>query len=162
MDIDPSEEGRTGGERKSEEAQQRQTAMRRDSEVVHAAFQDLGVALGTSRAKWCEMHGLPRLDGDRDIVAFSQCAKRYLIAEVEGISSGQPEQKLYKAIGQIVLAASCNPLDGWSRDLCIVVHGEEIARHLRRATALQNLRVSAFHVGDSPATDECLFGSFPL
>jgi hypothetical protein len=45
------------------------------------------------------------IEGDRDIVAFYKATHRCLIAEVEGKSSGQPEQKVYRAIGQILAAA---------------------------------------------------------
>jgi len=64
------------------------------------------------RKGWCHSQGLPYLEGDPDIVAYDQSGMRCLIVEVEGASSGQPEQKLYKAIGQIVRTASNFP-EGW-------------------------------------------------
>jgi hypothetical protein len=103
VDIDPSEEGRTGGERKTDLARQRQIAMFKDAARVRRGLRKLGVTVG-SRSDWHLQCGLPLLDGDRDIVAVHSRRRQYVIAEVEGVSSGQPEQKLYKAVGQAVMA----------------------------------------------------------
>jgi hypothetical protein len=43
---------------------------------------------------------LPHVTGDADVIAFNTRHRCDLIAKVEGETSGQPEQKLYKAIGQ--------------------------------------------------------------
>jgi hypothetical protein len=81
-----------------------------------------------------------------------------VIAEVEGASSGQPEQKLYKAIGQIVRTASTLPA-GWHCHLVIVVYGEKIADHLRRAKALEKLDIAALSLADRKGADGWLFGT---
>jgi hypothetical protein len=173
VDIDPSEEGRTGGERQTDEARRRQLAMREDAETVRERLRALDVTVGGSRRDWhlsCELplidhgdrvidHGDRVIDhGDRDIVAVHNRMRSYLIAEVEGASSGQPEQKLYKAIGQVVLAASQPICKGWSRTLCVVVHGESIAGKLRSAKALAQLGVAALHLTPIVRKDEWLFG----
>src|SRR2546426_8398441 len=97
VDIDPSEEGRTGGERKTREARARQRQMQKDADAARRGLRSLGVTADGGRAAWQQEQDLPRLDGDRDIVAFNRKQRFYIIAEVEGASSGQPEQKLYKA-----------------------------------------------------------------
>src|SRR5690606_21329088 len=102
MDIDPSEEGKTGGERRSEEAKHRQEEMIRSGRIVRDKAEQLGIEVVGDRASWFARNDLPEVPGDRDVVAFHAEKKLLLIAEVEGASSGQPEQKLYKAIGQIV------------------------------------------------------------
>ena len=85
---------------------------------------------------------LPSVSGDRDIVAINAEARQLIVAEVEGASSGQPEQKLYKAIGQIVLALHATRKNGFKTAHVIVVHGDSIAKHLRRAVALKEIGVS--------------------
>src|SRR5207247_175496 len=142
VDIDPSEEGRTGGERKTREARARQRQMQKDADAVRRALRSLGVTADGGRAAWHEEQGLPRLDGDRDIVAFDRNHGVYVIAEVEGASSGQPEQKLYKAIGQLVRAAGDPPAKGWRRRLVLVVAGEAMAAHLAQVRVLHRLSVS--------------------
>jgi len=159
VDIDASEEGRTGGERTTGEARRVQRKMQTDSNRVRREFKKLGVTVGGKRAAWFDLHTLPRVEGDRDIVAFHQEKKVCLIAETEGSSIGQPEQKLYKAIGQLVVAASAGELAGWSRALVLVVHGEEIAEHLGRAKVLEKLGISALALGKTRTGDEWLFGA---
>lgn len=160
-DIDPSEEGRTGGTRKTGEAQAQEEAMRSAANKVRARFAKLGVTVGGGRERWFRQNGFPKVDGDRDIVAFQPSCKRYLIAEAEGVSSGQPEQKLYKAIGQIVVAASLPPLAGWQRELVLVVHGDGITGHLERVTALERLGVSALSIAEDPRDDCWIIGKRP-
>ncbi len=159
VDIDPSEEGRTGGKRTSVAAMGRQVQMVEDATNVREEFNRLKVTVGGNRVEWFKSHRLPRIVGDRDIIAFHLPAKRCVIAEVEGASAGQPEQKLYKAIGQIVIAASSEVPDGWSRSLVLVVHGTEIAKHLDRANALKKLSIAALAIGTSECADRWLFGS---
>lgn len=161
VDIDPSEEGRTGGERKATTARASQVQMRRAAERVRSSFAELGVTVGGARKKWFAKYSLPRVDGDRDIVAFQPTRRRYLIAEAEGVSSGQAEQKLYKAIGQIVVAASVAPFDGWRRQLVLVVHRDEITEHLSRATALERLGVAAVSIAEHPQMDRWIIGARP-
>ena len=80
-----------------------------------------------------------------------------LIAEAEGDSSGQPEQKLYKALGQLVMAAGVPTVEGWERALVLVVHGDQMAKHLGRAHALTKLGVSALVLDANPSADRWIF-----
>jgi hypothetical protein len=139
VDIDPSEEGRTGGKRESAASQHRQEAMLADAPRVRDAFKALKVGMG-QRKHWCQSYALPYLEGDPDITAYDPHSKRCIVAEVEGASSGQPEQKLYKAIGQMVRIASNIP-SGWHGTLVLVVYGVKIAEHLRRSQALAKLGI---------------------
>lgn len=95
----------TGGKRKTHEARVRQREMQMDARAVRQALRDLGVTADGGRLEWHRRNELPRVDGDRDIVAFNRKLGRYVIAEVEGMSSGQPEQKLY--IPKWVLILRC-------------------------------------------------------
>jgi hypothetical protein len=158
VDIDASEEGRTGSKRTTDKARARQQQMQKDGETTRRGLQRLGVSVGGNRAVWYREHRLSQLNGDHDIVAFNTKKRLYLIAEVEGESSGQPEQKLYKAIGQIVMAASDDVLDGWKRKLVLVVHGEEICGHIARARALEKLGISAIALADNKNHGRWLFG----
>jgi hypothetical protein len=157
VDIDPSEEGRTGSRRESESARQRQNEMVADAPRVRKEFRALGVSVG-DRKRWCAVQGLPYLEGDPDIVAYDRSSRRCVVAEVEGASSGQPEQKLYKAIGQIVRTASHLP-KGWRCHLMVVVYGDKIARHLLRAKVLEKLDIAALHLEDQQRADRWLFGA---
>ena len=159
VDIDASEEGRTGGPRTSDEARQQQEAMLRDAQRVRAAFATLGVVVGGERRAWFEMHRLPVVNGDRDIVAMHPEERRLVIAEVEGASTGQPEQKLYKAIGQLVMAAGEAPPEHWQRSLVLVVHGAALAKHLNRAAALATLGVAGLELATEPGEDRWCFSS---
>ncbi len=158
VDIDPSEEGRTGGPRIDDNSRSRQTQMKKDADRVRKEFEELGVTVGGSRAEWYQSNSLPAIDGDRDVVAFHPRKKLCTIAEVEGFSAGQPEQKLYKAIGQIVMAASCHEIEGWTQNLILVVYGKEIADHLGRAHALNKLGISAVSISSDELQDMWLFG----
>ena len=158
VDIDASEEGRTGGERKSPESRATQKRMAAESKQARAELTKLDVKVGGPRADWFEEHGLPEIKGDRDIVAFNPASKICLIAEVEGESTGQPEQKLYKAIGQIIMATSCEEPKGWVMKFALVVHGKGIAEQLHRATSLKRLGISALSLSASADDDEWLFG----
>src|SRR5262245_43448903 len=70
VDIDPSEEGLTGGPRSNDEAELRRCRMKDDASGVRADFQKLGVTVGGKRRKWFDAHRLPHILGDRDIVAL--------------------------------------------------------------------------------------------
>lgn len=159
VDIDASEEGRTGGARTNDEARRQQAAMQRDARRVRASLATLGVVVGGERRAWFKKHGLPVVNGDRDIVAMHPAEQRLVIAEVEGASTGQPEQKLYKAIGQLVMAASEAPPLKWQRSLVLVVHGAAIAAHLNRAAALARLGVAGLALAPEPSEDRWCFGS---
>jgi hypothetical protein len=156
VDIDPSEEGRTGSKRESAESKLRQAAMQADAPRVRESLHAIGANVG-DRKHWCESSNLQYLEGDPDIVAYDPQKRRFIVAEVEGASSGQPEQKLYKAIGQIVRTASNLPSD-WQGRLAIVVYGEKIANHLQRARALVKLEISGLALADDSRADRWLFG----
>lgn len=161
MDIDPSEEGRTGGARRSEEAKQRQEEMVRSAQRVRKAATQLGIEIVGNRAQWFAGNGFPVVPGDRDIVAIHPEERTLLIVEVEGASSGQPEQKLYKAIGQIVLALGKPIPDGWTRSFVLAVHGDAIARNLNDAHALARFGVSGISLAEEREHDVWAFGRKP-
>ena len=158
-DIDASEEGRTGGQRKTEEARDTQERMQTEGEKARRELKKLGVQVGEGRAEWFGKNGLPTIEGDRDIVALHPASSRCLIVEVEGQSKGQPEQKLYKAIGQLIMAASQTPQQGWKVKLVLVVYGEKIAEHLGRAKALQRIDIAALALATDPSEDRWLFNA---
>ena len=157
VDIDASEEGRTGGARITSEARLQQQRMIEAAVRVRAEFKTLGVQIGGCRTDWHGTHGLPPVAGDRDIVAFHEKRGICLIVEAEGASSGQPETKLYKAIGQLVMAASSVCLREWTVALVLVANGNEITEHLNRATALTKLDISALALDDDPQKDQWCF-----
>jgi hypothetical protein len=156
VDIDPSQQGRTGGPRKLKESEERQAKMRADADYVHLEFKELGVTIG-NRSHWCRSQRFPYLGGDPDIVAYNPQKKCCIVAEVEGESSGQPEQKLYKAIGQMVRTVSDLP-EGWKSRPVIVVCGPKIADHLKRARAITKLGISGVAITDDARNDRWLFG----
>ncbi len=158
VDVDPSEVGRTGAQRVNDAARDRQFRMRCDGQAACNELRTLGATVGGSRGDWCRQYELAKLAGDRDIVAVHHASRRYVIVEVEGESSGQPEQKLYKAIGQIVIAATEPLMDGWERRLVLAVYGDQIARHLARASVLQHIGVSGLKMASNPTEDRWLFG----
>jgi hypothetical protein len=127
-----------------------------DAQEVRRELRDLNVAVG-GRKCWCQSQSLPYLEGDPDVIAYDQFAKNLIVAEVEGESSGQPEQKLYKAIGQMVRTVSHLP-PSWSAHLVIVVYGDKIADHLQRAHALAKLGISGLALADDASRDRWLFG----
>jgi len=156
VDIDASEEGRTGGERRTQRARQRQLAMQADAELVREAFAELGVTVGGARRAWFARYELPAIPGDHDIIAFHRASRVVAIVEVEGVSSGQPEQKLYKAMGQIAMALGDGAPAGWRRSLLVAVFGDAIASHLRRASiALARLNVSAVALSTVDQQEDC-------
>ena len=127
-----------------------------DAKLVRETLRVMEASVG-SRKHWCRPQSLPYLVGDPDIVAYEAKRKQFVVAEVEGASSGQPEQKLYKAIGQIVRTASNLP-SGWRGSLVIVVYGEKIANHLKQARALAKLGIRGLALADDPRDDWWLFG----
>src|SRR5262245_25988340 len=158
-DIDASEEGRTGGERKVPISVARRLAMQTDARKVRLQFERIGVHVGKKSDNWKRAFGttLARIEGDRDIIAVHPEQKLLLVVEVEGVSSGQPEQKLYKAIGQIVLATAGCTLPGYSRSLVVAVHGAEVVRHLRLASALGTIGVAGVHIARERKYEELPF-----
>jgi len=160
VDIDPSEEGRTGGTRENGESVRRQEKMREDGLWVRKKFEELGVRVG-DRKRWCKANGFRYLQGDPDIVAYDAAGKRCLIAEVEGASSGQPEQKLYKAVGQMVRTVGCLPSD-WHFHCSIVVHGGAIQAHLEQMHALEKLDIAGLALRETESSDRWVFGTPPF
>jgi len=134
--------------------------MRSDGERARKVLKEIGVTVGGVRREWFGHHNLPVVRGDRDILAFHKRRRILLVAEAEGISGAQPEQKLYKAIGQIVMAASEEVPIGWNRRLFLVVHGKSITEHLSRVIFLEQLGVSAISIEDY-MVDRWIFGSPP-
>lgn len=151
VDIDASEEGRTGGPRRTPEARQRQAAMTRDAALARKELERLGAQVGGSRDDWKCRVGLPDdapwVPGDRDVIGYLISSNRILVAEVEGSSSGQPEQKLYHAVGQLVLAAGEQIPAGWSRELALVVD-QQLESVARRAAAVACVGVTAYSVAE--------------
>lgn len=165
VDIDASELGETGGARKSPEAVARQKAMQSEGHEAMAKLSVLGATVRGPRAPWFAtlMQSHPQcgglvVPGDRDIVAVHPEKRRLIVAEVEGESSGQPEAKLYKAIGQAVMAASETEPGGLDASFVVVVYGNRIAAHLRRATVLEGINVSGVSISLSPDQDEWILG----
>ena len=155
VDIDPSEEGRTGGIRRSNSSIELQARMQADAMRIKKALGELGATLGR-RSHWCHLEGIPHFEGDPDIVAYDR-QNNCVIAKVEGESSGQPEQKVYKAIGQMVRTVSNLP-PGWHSRLVIVVYGDKISAHLQRAHALAKLGISGLSIANEAGADRWLFG----
>lgn len=163
VDVDPSELGRTGGENIGEEARRDRVRMQQEGNDAVERMRALGVQVGGGRFAWRTKHGLPEVIGDRDIAAFHPFTNRCIIAEAEGASSGQPEQKLYKAIGQLVLAAGEVDVPGWEVSFVLVAYGEKIARHLRRAGVLPKINIYALDLTEEErALDHWIFGRPPL
>lgn len=99
MDIDPSEEGRTGSTRQTEVAKSRQARMLVEAPKALEQLARLGVLVGDRQRKWKGRFGnrLPLPKGDRDIIAVHEDRRHLWIVEVEGDSAGQPEGKIYRA-----------------------------------------------------------------
>jgi hypothetical protein len=155
VDIDPSEEGRTASGKVLNLRNGKKQCWQTRPEWWPRSKRWTSVSVIASR--WCQARELPYLEGDPDVVAYDPLQKRCVIAEVEGASAGQPEQKLYKAIGQMVRTVSNLP-PSWTSHLVIVVYGDQIADHLQRARALAKLGVSGLALGDNAREDRWLFG----
>jgi hypothetical protein len=162
VDIDSSEMGNTGGERKSEKSKERQRQMEQAGSESCDALALLGVRLGRGRAAWMKQNAVPQVKGDRDIIAFHKDKRLLLIAEVEGESSGQPEQKLYKAMGQLVMAASEPVPSGWRRVLVLVVVDGKMTPYLQRVEALTKLGISRLALATTPKSDWCSPNATPF
>ena len=91
------------------------------------------------------------------MIAIHGATRRILIAEVEGASSGQPEAKLYKAIGQLVTAVDSCDWRGYVPAYVLAVHGRPMIAHLRRAAVLRRLGISAVHIAELRDNDEWIF-----
>ncbi|MCZ7652133.1 MAG: hypothetical protein M5U13_13605 [Thermoanaerobaculia bacterium] len=161
VDIDASEEGRTGGERTTPAARERQERMRVEGAKAREGLRALGVTVGGKRAAWFKVNQLPVISGDHDIVGFHRQSRLLVLAEVEGESTGQPEQKAYKAVGQILRAASQQEPPDWERQLVVVVSGEEIRRHLGAMAVLTKLGISGVAIDAGGSPDVWVFGERP-
>jgi hypothetical protein len=164
IDIDPSEEGRTGGDRKSAESKDRQRRMGEDFATVRAAVERLKhVRLGKRSSEWERRFAgaVGPIAGDRDILAIHQPDTRVVIVEVEGESSGQPEQKVYKAVGQAVAACSATIPQGFTATVGVVVYGKPLGVHLRGCSKLKDLGMFGLRLDDAPEKDEWIFGRPP-
>lgn len=164
VDIDPSEEGRTGGEFTKPEAKRRRRQMQQSAKIVREEFAKLKVQVGGCRKDWLKGVGVsdlctvfPCLESDRDVVAIHPESKSVVIAEIEGETSGQPEQKLYKAIGQVIFAVAAVTTDDWEIGYILVVHGDGLAKRLRRVPILRLLEISALHLAEKKKNDKWLF-----
>jgi hypothetical protein len=163
VDIDPSEEGRTGSPRQSEQAKALQQRMLTDGPLALGHLQRIGAHVGGRKDKWnsCfgKMHHLPK--GDRDIIAVHAEKRILWVAEIEGDSGGQPEGKVYKALGQLVCAVSETHLPEFRRFLSLVVWGPRVTAHLKRTRACAQLGISGLAIADAPEADDWLFGERP-
>ncbi len=160
VDIDPSEEGRTGSTRQTEQAKARQRLMLEQAPLAIRQLKDLGVFVGERKRHWKAQFKdqLPLPPGDRDILAVNTDRRILWVAEVEGDSSGQPEGKMYKALGQLVCAVTEMHIPNFDRFFSLVVWGDNMANHLMRARAIQQLGVSGLVIGESAVDDRWLFG----
>jgi hypothetical protein len=173
VDIDPSEEGRTGDKRKSNEAKKRQKEMKAAGEKALKDLQKLGAHICRKKCGiWLlEKSFLQFRNGDndilpflrrRDILAFHPEDKICLIAEVEGVSSKQPEQRIYNAVGQLVQAFSIKSIAGWKRKkpILFLVVGEELAGNLTKMkTGLKKLNITGIVIGKNKKNNKVLFGT---
>ena len=160
VDIDASEEGRTGSARQTSEAKARHAQVLAEAPRFVRELAHLGVFVGDRTRKWSAHFGkaLPVPKGDRDIIAVHRAIRLLWIAEVEGESGGQPEVKIYKALGQLVCAVTESQLPGFQTFFSLVVWGERACAHLARAAAVASLGISALAVGETYADDHWLFG----
>jgi hypothetical protein len=112
VDIDPSEEGRTGSKRESAESKLRQAAMQADAPRVRESLHAIGANVG-DRKHWCESSNLPYLEGDPDIVAYD------------------PQKTVHRcgSRGRVIRSAGAKAIQGnWSNR----AHGEQPAERLAR------------------------------
>jgi hypothetical protein len=156
VDIDPAEEGR-GVKCEKPESQHRLEERKAAAKKVRESFGKMKVGCDGGRKRWCKQSGLPDVSDDRDILAFHPERKICWIAEVEGASSGQPEQKLYKAAGQLICAVGTRLPAGWSLVLVLAVNGEKLATHLKRMKALKRLGVAGVVINEN-GNDDWPFG----
>lgn len=165
VDIDASELGETGGERRTAAAIGRQKIMQCEGRQAMQKLKALGATVRGPRAPWFASLKAAHpqfselaVPGDRDIVAVHPEERRLIVAEVEGVSAGQPETKLYKAIGQAVMAVSETKTGGLDASFIVVVHGEKIGDHLCRATVLERLGITGLQIAREAEQDQWLIG----
>lgn len=121
------------------------------------------VSVGARSRAWRNRFGrrLARLEGDRDIIAVNEEVRDLLMVEVEGDSSGQPETKVYKAVGQAVAATSMILPADFSCTIGVVVVGKKLRDHLARCAKLVNLGIFGMCIDRIAARDEVRFGKPP-
>ena len=160
VDIDPSEEGRTGSPRLCQESRDRLKRTLEQAPRAIRSLMELGVFVGKRKGAWQRCFGstlgLPK--GDRDVIAVHPDTRRLLIAEVEGDSGGQPEGKIYKALGQLVVAAGEPSPSGYRRELILVISGDRAERHIARASASAGIGIAGLVIADREAQDRWVFG----
>ncbi len=161
VDIDASEEGRTGSDRKSPEAQERLARMLTEAPVAIRDLNQLGAHVGQRGEKWRALFGknftLPK--GDRDIIAVHPRNRLVWVVEVEGDSAGQPEGKIYKALGQLICAVTEFELPDYKSCFSLVVWGKTASTHLRRARAAERLGISGLALSSLCSDDHWVFGT---
>lgn len=164
VDIDASEEGKTGSPRQTAESQARQALARAEAPRAVADLIALGAHVRERKPAWLSCFGksLPLPKGDRDILAVDCERRRLWIVEVEGDSGGQPEGKIYRALGQLVCAVSETTLAEYERFFTLVVHDDHAAGYLLRARAASALGISGLMIGATRDHDRWLFGEPPL
>jgi hypothetical protein len=163
VDIDASEEGRTGGARKNAEASVRQQKMQCEADEARASLEALGVHVGDRRRQWQKALGpaLALPPGDRDILAVHRERLLLWVAEVEGGGAGQPEQKVYQALGQIVVAVQECVIPRYQSLYSVVVGDAGLKDHLERAKMLARIGVSGLYLAESRKDDIWLFEADP-
>lgn len=160
VDVDGSEQGKTGGERKTTESINRQISMKQDACQSIKKLESMKVQVNGSFNKWLERLGcsdLPKVYGRRDIVALHIKNKKIIIAEAEGDSSGQPETKLYKAMGQVIMAHSQSKLNGWKTDYVVIVCGSKMGDYLSKATSLRKIGITGVLISKTKDKDKWFF-----
>jgi len=151
VDIDGSEKG-TAGKRTKERSQKRGLEMRSDWSEVEKKMRQLKVQIG-NYPRWCNELNV-RAFGHRPDIAAYHNDYGCLIAEVEAESTGQPEDKVYKAVGQIILAASL-PIDKrWKPHFLVAVHGPKMVSVLRRMTKLTKVPIFGLSIATDKTEDQ--------
>jgi hypothetical protein len=129
---------------------------------VKAEFSSLAhVSLGARSIAWKRRFDarVDPIQGDRDVIAVNQQTGRLLIVEVEGVSSGQPETKVYKAVGQAIAATSCKIPENFVPTIGVAVVGARLADHLKRCSVLATLGVFGVRLDEQAAAfDDWVFG----
>jgi hypothetical protein len=160
VDIDASEEGRTGSERRTATALARHARVLEEAPLAVRQLEEIGAFVGDRKRKWINHFGtglaVPR--GDRDIIAVHQDRRLLWVVEVEGDSGGQPEGKIYKALGQLLCAVTESRLDGFESSFTLVAWGDAVAVHLARARAASQIGISGLAIAEVVVDDRWLFG----
>jgi hypothetical protein len=146
VDIDGSEKG-TAGKRTKESSIKRGLEMQADWFHVEKELRGLKVRIG-NYPSWCKELNLSTF-GHRPDIATYHSDRGCIIAEVEAQSTGQPEDKVYMAVGQIMLAASVPISEKWKPHFFVVVHGSKMVDVFRRMTQLTKIPIFGFSLADN-------------